>query len=133
MAKKTHAQGDLNGFLDAGSFIEGQLHFEDTFRIDGRLTGGVTSKGDLVIGENGDIDGDIKVRRIFISGKLSGTLRASEVVEITSKGKVTARLFTPSLTVEEGAYFEGYCSMEKEEPGNATTSISLRLEAQVKD
>ena len=36
-------RGDLNGFLDAGSHIEGALHFDDTFRIDGRLSGKVVS------------------------------------------------------------------------------------------
>lgn len=130
MSKKIRNQGNLNGFLDAGSFIEGELHFEDTFRIDGKLTGGIVSNGDLFIGEKGDVEGDIRVRRIFISGKLRGSLEASEVVEITSKGRVTARLNTPSLTVEEGAFFEGYCSMSAEESGvepiRATSTFRIK-------
>ncbi len=39
-------------------------------------------------------------------------MRATERVEITSVGKVTADIFTPALCIEEGAFLEGHCSME---------------------
>ena len=53
MFKGDEAKGELNGFLDAGSHIQGELHFEDTFRIDGKVTGKIQSAGDLVVGERG--------------------------------------------------------------------------------
>ena len=106
-------QGDLNGFLDAGSHMTGELHFEDTFRIDGKFTGSVVSTGDLIVGERGDVDGEIRVHRVFVSGTVHGTLRAAERVEITAAGKVMADVYTPSLTIDDGAHFEGRCSMER--------------------
>ena len=111
------SRGDLNGFLDAGSHMRGELHFEDTFRIDGRLTGGVVSDGNLIVGEHGEVDGDIKVRRLFVSGIAKGRLQASEQIEITGTGRVFADLVTPSLKIEQGALFEGRCSMPKTKPG----------------
>lgn len=113
MFKASNSRGDLNGFLDAGSHMQGELHFEDTFRIDGRLTGGVVSDGDLIIGERGEIDGHIKVRRLFVSGIARGQLEATEEIEITGTGRVFADLDTPILKVEEGALFEGRCAMPK--------------------
>ena len=113
MFKGSGSQGDLNGFLDAGSHMTGELFFEDTFRIDGRFTGTVVSDGDLIIGEHGDVDGEIKVCRVFVSGTVRGALRASERVEITAMGKVLADVYTPSLTIDDGAFFEGRCSMER--------------------
>jgi len=113
MFKGSSAQGDLNGFLDAGSHMTGELHFEDTFRIDGKFTGSVVSDGDLIVGERGDVDGEIRVHRVFVSGTVRGTLRAAERVEITAAGKVTADVYTPSLTIDDGAFFEGRCSMER--------------------
>ena len=112
MFKGSGAQGDFNGFLDAGSHVTGDLHFEDTFRIDGKFTGNVVSDGDLIVGERGDVDGEVKVRRVFVSGTVRGALRAAERVEITAAGKVMADVYTPSLTIDDGAYFEGRCSME---------------------
>ena len=113
MFKNAAVQGDLNGFLDAGSHMNGELSFEDTFRIDGKLTGNVVSEGDLIVGEHGEVDGEIKVRRVFVSGTVRGILRAAEKVEVTSTGKVSADLYTPSLTIEDGAFFQGSCAMER--------------------
>ncbi len=118
MFKSSSPQGDLNGFLDAGSHMTGELNFEDTFRIDGKFTGTVVSDGELIVGERGDVDGEVKVRRVFVSGTVRGSLRASERVEITAAGKVMADVFTPSLMIDEGAFFEGRCSMEKMASGH---------------
>ena len=111
MARKSRSRGDLNGFLDAGSHMQGELHFEDTFRIDGQLTGGVVSNGDLIVGERGEVDGHIRVRRLFVSGVARGQLEATEQIEITGTGRVFADLDTPILKIEEGALFEGRCAM----------------------
>jgi cytoskeletal protein CcmA (bactofilin family) len=119
MFKSEGERGDLNGFLDAGSHIEGDLHFEDTFRVDGRLSGRVVSNGDLVVGEQGQVEGEIRVGRIFISGTVKGSVRAGQRVEITARGRVHADLETPSLLIEDGAFFEGRCSMGKERPQTA--------------
>jgi len=108
----------LNGFLDAGSEMNGELRFEDTFRIDGRFSGSIQATGgDLIVGERGVVEADVCARRVFISGTVRGTVKALEQLEITSIGKVYADLKTPSLAVEDGAFFEGRCSMEG--PGRA--------------
>jgi cytoskeletal protein CcmA (bactofilin family) len=112
MFKSAGNQGELNGFLDAGSHMNGELHFEDTFRIEGKLTGSVVSDGKLVVGDGGDVEGDLRVRHVIVLGTVRGTLRAAEKVEIAPSGKVLADLHTPSLVIEEGAYFEGNCSMK---------------------
>lgn len=111
MRSRADSKGDLNGFLDAGSHINGELHFEDTFRIDGRLTGQAISEGDLVVGESGEVDAEVRVGRIFVSGVVRGKIEASRRVEVTAGGKLFADIQTPSLVIEDGAVFEGRCSM----------------------
>ena len=108
-------QSDLNGFLDHGSYLEGELRFDASFRIDGKLTGKVDSQGDLIIGESGEIEGEIKVGQIFVSGTVRGTIRAARRVQIAPSGKVFAEIDTPSLTIEDGATFEGRCAMNRED------------------
>jgi len=127
MFKTDGEQGDLNGFLDAGSHIEGDLHFEDTFRVDGRLSGKVVSNGDLVVGEQGQVEGEIRVGRIFISGTVKGSIQAAKRVEITSRGKVYADLATPSLMIEDGAFFEGRCSMGEERKTTGERPVVTRM------
>jgi cytoskeletal protein CcmA (bactofilin family) len=110
--KGGEAKGDLNGFLDAGSHMQGELHFEDTFRVDGKLTGKVVSSGDLVVGECGEVDGESEVGRVFVSGTLKGTVRATTRIEITAGGRLLGDIQTPTLVIEEGGFYEGRCTME---------------------
>ena len=105
------AHGELNGFLDSGSHIEGDLHFEQTFRVDGKVSGKVISEGDLVVGEKGEVAGEIRGGRGFVSGTVGGTIRAAGRLEIGVRGRVFGELETPSLVFEEGAHFEGTCTM----------------------
>jgi cytoskeletal protein CcmA (bactofilin family) len=127
MFRSDGERGDLNGFLDAGSHIEGDLHFEDTFRVDGRLSGKVVSNGDLVVGEQGQVEGEIHVGRLFVSGTVRGRVLAAQRVEITAQGKAHADLETPSLVIEDGAFFEGHCTMGKSSKANPERPVVAQM------
>ena len=117
--KSDGKQSDLNGFLDGGSHLQGELRFEASFRVDGKLTGSIESDGDLIVGEAGEIDGEVRVGQVFVSGTVRGTIRALKRVQIAPSGKVFAEIETPSLVIEDGATFEGRCSMSREAGGAA--------------
>lgn len=112
--KSDNRQSDLNGFLDSGSDVHGELRFQTSFRVDGRFTGNVSSDGDLIVGEGGEIEGEVRVGQAFISGTVRGTLRASRKVQISSLGRVYAEIETAALVIEDGALFEGRCSMSRD-------------------
>lgn len=128
MMKSTARQGDLNGFLDRGSHLHGELQFDTHFRVHGKLSGEVTTEGELVVGEGGEVDGELRVGQIIVSGEVRGSIHATRRVQITSTGKVFADVDTPSLIVEDGAFFEGRCAMKKEaarQPGTAAAGPKL--------
>lgn len=132
MFKPANPQSDLNGLLDRGSHIHGELRFDDEFVIRGGLTGSIVSEGVLKIGEEGEIEGEIRVCRVVVSGTIKGTLYATETIHITSTGKVLADLFTPSLTIEEGAFFEGRCSMaENSHQGTESQKVTQKATQKV--
>ncbi len=112
--KSEGKQSDLNGFLDSGSHLEGELRFEASFRVDGKFTGIVRSEGDLIVGESGEVEGELYVGQIFVSGTVRGSVRASRKIQIAPNGKVFAELDTPSLIIEDGATFEGNCAMTRD-------------------
>lgn len=118
---KPARSGELNGFLDRGSSFKGELEFEDTMRIDGKFNGRITSKNELIVGESANIEGDIHVGRIAISGTVVGKIKADQRVEIHRNGKVYSDIDTPALVIEEGAIFQGNCVMgDKSKAGNVT-------------
>jgi cytoskeletal protein CcmA (bactofilin family) len=102
------ASGELNGFLDAGSQLVGELRFEDTFRVDGRVSGRIVSPGDLIIGEDGEVEAEIEVGRLFVCGILRGRATAAHI-ELERGSRVEAELVTPSLVVAEGAILRVSC------------------------
>ena len=104
----------LNGFLDKGSHLKGELTFEETFRIDGKFEGKIPSGSELILGDSAEVDAEIRVERLSINGTLKGTVHASERIEIHPRARVTADLHSPVLKIEEGAFFQGSCSMTPE-------------------
>ena len=101
----------LNGFLDRGSNLTGELSFEQTFRIDGRFQGKIRSGSELIVGDSGEVDADIEVERISVNGRLAGVVRAKERIELMAGARVSAELISPIIRIEEGAVFDGTCKM----------------------
>jgi cytoskeletal protein CcmA (bactofilin family) len=112
--KSEGKQNDLNGFLDSGSHLHGELRFDTSFRVDGKLTGTVESEGDLIVGESGEVEGEVRVGQVFVSGTVRGTVRAVRKIQIAPSGKLFAEIDTPCLVVEDGAVFEGTCAMNRD-------------------
>lgn len=112
--KTESGSSELNGFLDRGSSIDGELKFQSSFRVDGKVHGKVRSDGDLVIGEGGEVEGEVRVARVFVNGTLKGNAY-TERLQIAAGGRVLADIETPSLVIEDGAVFEGSCSMVRQD------------------
>ncbi len=116
----------LNGFLDKGSQLQGELAFEETFRIDGKFDGKIRSGSELILGDTAEVTGEIEVGRLSVNGKLKGTVRAKERVELHARARVEADLTTPILKIEEGAFFEGSCRMGEEARSNVIDLSTTR-------
>lgn len=117
--KSDGKQSDLNGFLDAGSHLQGELRFEASFRIDGRFSGTVVSDGVLIVGEGGEVEGELRVGQVLVSGTVRGNVLAKRRVQIAAGGKVFADLDTTSLVIEDGGILEGRCVMSRDESSAA--------------
>jgi cytoskeletal protein CcmA (bactofilin family) len=106
-------QDDISGFLAEGTEIKGEIRFRDILRVDGKISGKITSEGELVIGESGEVEAEVRVGTLSVSGRLSGTVNATEKVEIHPKGRVhgDVSIAKPNLVIHEGGTFEGNIDM----------------------
>jgi len=105
----------LNGFVDTGCTIRGELEFSSYFRVDGRVEGTVRSRSELVVGDGGVVEGEVEVARCIVGGEIRGTIRASEQVLLHASAKVWADIHTPALVMEDGAFLEGSVSMDSQD------------------
>ena len=108
---KNSSPGDLNGFLDAGCEVQGDLRFRNTFRVHGHFNGNVESEGELIVGEGGVVKGVVKVGELSVSGRLEGQVEAKKRIEIGTNGHVEGEINSPVLVIASGAFFQGQCMM----------------------
>jgi len=115
---------DLNGFLDEGTELHGELRFRHTFRIDGRVRGKIVSQNQLIVGETGHVEADIDCGVVSIRGFVKGHVHARERIELLSGARVQGALVSPRLVIEEGALFQGDCDMGPAPTGDGPSSPS---------
>jgi cytoskeletal protein CcmA (bactofilin family) len=108
------APADGRAYLDRGSKISGKISFEGPARIDGEVDGEVNAKDSLTIGESAVITAHIRAASVSVAGKVSGDIVATQRIEIRPSAKVSGNITAPVLSVQEGAQFEGHCSMQPE-------------------
>jgi cytoskeletal protein CcmA (bactofilin family) len=103
----------LNGFLDQGCTIRGDVVFADLLRVHGKVEGTIASDHELLVGEGGEVDGEVTVGRLVVAGTVRGTVRVAGRVVIHRTGKVLAEVFAPTLVIDEGGVLEGSVHMTR--------------------
>lgn len=119
--------GKLSGFVGHGTSLTGDTSFQMMLRVDGHLTGTVSSDGGtLIVGNNGKLDANVSVGVAQINGTVNGDVTASERIQLGRTAKVVGNIATPKLVIEDGAIFEGGCTMQKarEAQDKASTSAT---------
>ena len=106
--------GDLNTIVGKGSSLEGTLKVENSIRVDGRIKGHVTTTDSLVIGKEGEIEGEIIAKNAIIGGKVRGKISATGKVVLETKAIFQGEMKTARLVIDDGAVFDGRCSMQRD-------------------
>ena len=105
-------EGTLTGFVGNGTILTGEANFKGMLRVDGGLSGRVSSAdGTLIVSTNGRVDANVEVAVAQIFGTVNGDITASKRIEMGRVAKVTGNIQTPALVIESGAIFEGSCRM----------------------
>lgn len=102
----------LKSFLGTESELQGSLTVKGVLRLDGKARGKIQAD-QVILSATADLNGEIVAGKIIVEGSVEGSLRASELVEIGSKGRVKGDIYTPRLIVIEGGRFNGRIEMKK--------------------
>jgi len=100
--------------IGRGSKVSGKLHFEGTVRIEGTVEGELSAGDLLQIGDRAVVNAQPSGTVIVIRGRVTGDVSARKRVELRAPGKLYGNVTTPSLVIDDGVTFEGYCSMGAE-------------------
>lgn len=127
----------INTILGKNSTCHGDIFFEGSARIDGRVEGRLEATGTLIVGETAAIKGDIKAQAAVLGGSVEGNINAAEKTELTATAKVVGDITTALLVVDENALFQGRCSMKQEEADreemNRAAEAEMPAEEEIKE
>ncbi|MBE7173319.1 MAG: polymer-forming cytoskeletal protein [Williamsia sp.] len=97
----------------SGTTIKGDISSNSDLKIDGTLTGNITSSAKVIVGPSGFIEGDITGQQADISGKVTGTIRVTDLLQLKGNCIVNGNIYAGKLQVEPSANFNGSCHMEQ--------------------
>jgi cytoskeletal protein CcmA (bactofilin family) len=107
----TNGNGNGTTLVGAATTLKGDISSSSDLRIDGTIIGNISSAAKIVIGSNGVVEGDITGNQVDIVGKVSGNVRAKELLQIRGEAVVNGNIYAGKLQVEPSANFNGQCHM----------------------
>ncbi len=116
MFKKTNnvSPHGFDTLIGSNATFDGSLKTSGLLRIDGVFNGDIEVTGDIVVGQEGRIIGNVKTSNIEISGSVEGNIVATDQLKISSTGRLFGDIEVSSFIVEEKAIFDGKCKMKKD-------------------
>lgn len=111
MTNINEKNGSSVNSIGNGSVFDGNIITDADIRIDGTIKGQIKTKGKLVLGESGFVEGDIICQNAIIAGKLNAKINVQELLILKSSAYINGNITTNKLSVEPGAHFSGTCSM----------------------
>ena len=109
---QTRQEGSANTTLGRGMIFNGQIKGKGALQIDGQFIGTLDLDDMVVVGESGQIEGDVHSKLVLVHGKIKGNVTASDKVTINARGTMIGDITAPRVVVSDGAIFKGRIDME---------------------
>jgi len=111
MAKNNDYDAKSVNTIGVGTVVKGDITSDGDFRIVGKLIGTIQSKGKVVIGKSGFVEGDVFCKNADISGIVKGSMKVDELLSLTSSSSIEGQVTVGRISIEAGANFSGQCNM----------------------
>ncbi len=113
MAKYNETETAAINLISLGTEITGDVKSTGDIRIDGVLTGNLNTKGKIVIGPTGKVNGEVVCKNSEVSGTVEGRIIVNQLLILKASSKIFGDIATSKLSIEPGAVFSGNCKMSE--------------------
>ena len=120
MAKNNETEPAAINLISNGTEISGDIKSGGDIRIDGSLTGNLNTKGKVVIGVTGRVNGEVICKNSEVSGYVEGKISVSQLLILKASSRILGDIATVKLSIEPGAKFSGNCKMSDSENNGGT-------------
>lgn len=100
--------------LGAGVNIRGDVTFEGSMRLEGKIEGKVVAEGRFTVARGAQLVGDLAASDAIIEGVVRGNVTAADRIAISASGQVMGDIRAPRLIVQDGAKLAGSHDIDSE-------------------
>ena len=93
--------------------FKGELHADEELLIKGRIEGSITQSQRVTVCPEGTVTANVRAQVIIVEGTVNGDLQAEKSVMVKETAKLRGNISAPSVSIVEGAHFNGGIDMEK--------------------
>ena len=120
----------IDTLIGAKTDLKGDIVFTGGLRVDGKVRGNITAKGDgnstLVLSENAAVTGNVTVPHIITNGTIKGNVRAAERIELQPKAEISGDVYYKVIEMSLGAVINGNLVRDAVEVNNKGTVTRLK-------
>lgn len=114
-------QDRIDCLVGSGTDLTGDLTFTGGLRIDGHVDGDVivsrVNPGTLIIGDEGLIEGDVRVSHLIVFGCITGSVHATGLVDLRGSARIAGDVHYGTIEIQKGAVIEGHLIKQKSAGG----------------
>ncbi len=104
--------------------IVGDIEADHDMRIDGHVVGNIYCKARVVLGESGQVEGDLHAINADIFGIITGNIQTDDMCCMKAKSTVNGNLTVGRLNIEPNANFNGKCTMSASDSSSPTMYVN---------
>ncbi len=103
--------GETTTVIAAEAQIKGELIFQGTARILGKVDGKITAKGNLHVAERGTCKAQIDADDVQVDGTIEGNVTATQGVQLNASAQVRGDIVAEKMITAEGATIVGHVNV----------------------
>lgn len=111
-SKKAKPKKMERNVIAKNTTIKGDIISDGDFRIDGNLEGELNTKGRVIIGSGGFVQGTIHALNADVEGKFAGELNVEKTLTVKAIANISGDVVVGKLSIEPGAEFNASCVMK---------------------
>ena len=134
---KTTAPKTIGTLVGGGTIVEGCLSYSGGLRIDGTVKGDVRCASSdacmVVISEMGHVEGEVHAAHLVVSGRITGPVHVSELLELQPKARVTGDVYYRAIEIHQGAVIEGRLIYQSDRAAKGPATLKLATGGAISD
>ena len=100
---------EFNTVIGPDATFKGELTFESSAKLLGKIDGTITAKGRLEVSAGSECKATVSAKEVIVQGHIQGNVEAGDLVELKPKGMITGDIIAARMSMAEGAAIEGHC------------------------